>query len=77
MFSQNIDIGWEFQFGERSSIPGMNRNKETVNLPHDFTIGTDPTPDARGGKDAGYFEGGIGTYTKMLFFQNKIKKKGF
>ena len=37
----------------------------TVNLPHDFMIANDVSPDA-GGSAVGFYKGGIGSYTKYL-----------
>jgi len=64
----NIDREWEFINGKPSSIPipGMNGKGRIVNLPHDFMIETEVSPDAPGGSLTGYYNGGIGTYTKML-----------
>jgi beta-galactosidase len=66
MFRTNIDRAWEFQLGTPSTIPGYGKPTRTVNLPHDFMIESDVSPDAPGKQESGYFCGGIGTYTKML-----------
>lgn len=60
----NIDKDWELMEGQPSSIPGMPKQTKTVNLPHDFMIEGDVTPDAAGGADSGYYHGAAYTYTK-------------
>ena len=57
---------WEFQWGEPSNIPMMPAQKVKVDLPYDFMIGKDVSRDAAGGSGTGFYEGGTGSYTKML-----------
>ncbi|CAN7387667.1 DUF4982 domain-containing protein [Paenibacillus sp. LjRoot153] len=66
MFKENIDRSWEFVNGKPSGIPGFSQPGKIVNLPHDFTIETDTSPEAPGGSNTGYYGGGVGTYTKIL-----------
>ncbi|MDQ8735612.1 glycoside hydrolase family 2 TIM barrel-domain containing protein [Paenibacillus sp. LHD-38] len=67
MIRENLNRYWEFVNGKPSSIPGFGTNQsKTVNLPHDFIIETETTPEAPGGSLTGYYGGGVGTYTKML-----------
>ncbi len=67
MLRTNIDRNWQFvKSGLQSYSPAMTASAETVHLPHDFTISTDVTPDAPDVQGAGYYQGGIGSYTKML-----------
>src|SRR5690554_2077758 len=68
MLRKNIDREWQFKNGKPSNIPvpGREKEKKIVNLPHDFTIESDTFHDAPGGQHTGYYGGGIGTYTKML-----------
>lgn len=63
----SIDRGWNFvpQGSTFYSIM-MPQNGETVNLPHDFTIGTGVSKDAPNGSSGGFYTGGIGSYTKYL-----------
>ena len=63
----NIDREWNFvpQGSSFYSIM-MGQNGETVNLPHDFTIGTEVSKDAPNGSASGFFTGGIGSYTQYL-----------
>ena len=44
------------------------RRQRTVNLPHDFMVEQDVTADAKGGAEAGFYSGGVGTYIKTLEF---------
>lgn len=64
----NIDREWEFVNGKpRPAFFGNSGPvARSVNLPHDFTIETDPIPTATGEAATGYYDGGLGTYTKML-----------
>ena len=66
MYRKNLNRGWEFMQGEPSSIPGMPKETKTVNLPHDFMVEQDVTADAKGGAEAGFYSGGVGTYIKTL-----------
>ena len=68
MYRKNLNRGWEFMQGEPSSIPGMPKETKTVNLPHDFMVEQDVTADAKGGAEAGFYSGGVGTYIKTLEF---------
>ena len=40
---------------------------EEVNLPHDYMISTQVTPDAISGVDSGFFKGGVCNYTKYQY----------
>lgn len=42
------------------------QDTKIVNLPHDFIIETDVSPDAPGGPALGFYKGGVGSYTKIL-----------
>lgn len=61
-----IDREWEFKKGEPSNIPGMSGEMKEVNLPHDFMIETDVTPDSVNGPNTGFYSGGTATYTKYI-----------
>ncbi|MGO4371424.1 glycoside hydrolase family 2 TIM barrel-domain containing protein [Paenibacillus sp. 2TAB19] len=77
MKRENIDRAWEFVNGTRSTmpIPGMAQSSRIVNLPHDFMIETDAAPDAPGGALTGYYNGGVGTYTKILHLPEEYAGK--
>ncbi|WP_018885838.1 glycoside hydrolase family 2 TIM barrel-domain containing protein [Paenibacillus massiliensis] len=66
MLRENIDQNWEFAFGTPSVVHGFSQPGRKVNLPHDFMIETDTRPDAPGGSLSGYYDGEIGSYTKIL-----------
>jgi beta-galactosidase len=67
MKRMNIDKDWNFvPRGYSFYSLMMPQKEEAINLPHDFTIGTDVSPAASGGSAGGYYEGGIGCYTKYL-----------
>lgn len=61
----NFDFDWEF-FPAKLDFFGWSPAGEPkkVNLPHDFTIETDTTPDCADGAATGYYKGGIGCYKK-------------
>lgn len=61
-----IDRAWECMSGEPSSMPGMQPKTKQVNLPHDFMIETDVTPDSLNGPNTGFYNGGTITYTKYI-----------
>jgi beta-galactosidase len=71
MIRENMDRAWEFSHGQASggSIYAVLKEENPgriVHLPHDFTIQTDPFPEAPSGTRSGYYGGGIGTYKKVL-----------
>ncbi|WP_338540636.1 glycoside hydrolase family 2 TIM barrel-domain containing protein [Paenibacillus tundrae] len=66
MIRENIDRAWEFSHGIPSIVPGSTQPGRLLNLPHDFMIEIDTKPEAPGGSLTGYYDGGIGTYTKIL-----------
>jgi beta-galactosidase len=74
MYRKNIDRGWTFHRGTVNPMRPTNDSK-IVDLPHDFTIETDPYPDAPGGPATGYYGGGIGTYTKILEIPENLGDK--
>lgn len=61
-----IDRAWECMSGEPSSMPGMQPKAKQVNLPHDFMIETEVTPDSLNGPNTGFYNGGTMTYTKYI-----------
>lgn len=50
----------------KSSIPMMPQQTKEVNLPHDFMVETDVTPDAPGKAESGFYKGSAGTYLKTI-----------
>ena len=59
MRSQNIDQGWQFQYGIVSGFPDPSgqENIRKVNLPHDYMIESDVTQTAPAGNASGLLHG--------------------
>ena len=53
----NLNLDWLFMNGEKSNIPMMPQQTKKVNLPHDFMVETDVTPDAPGKAESGFYKG--------------------
>ena len=66
MKKTSLNRGWVFMAGEKSSIPMMPQQTKKVNLPHDFMVETDVTPDAPGKAESGFYKGSAGTYLKTI-----------
>lgn len=66
---QPLDTGWKFHLGD---MPGaqqpdfMDRDWRQVDVPHDWSIGGTPDPDAPSGAGGGYFPTGIGWYRRSF-----------
>lgn len=73
MQRMNFDREWKFAEGAGSIYSLMIPNDNVVNLPHDFTIGTDVTPEAPGGRESGFYKYGIANYTKMVYIPEEWK----
>ena len=58
-----ISDNWRFWSPEKG--------EEMINLPHDYSIRLPRNPKAAGGASNGFFEGGMGKYTKYLKFGDK------
>lgn len=66
MKKTNLNLDWLFMNGEKSNIPMMPQQTKEVNLPHDFMVETDVTPDAPGKAESGFYKGSAGTYLKTI-----------
>ncbi len=66
MKKTNLNLNWLFMNGEKSNIPMMPNQTRPVDLPHDFMVETDVTPDAAAKAESGYYKGSAGTYLKTL-----------
>lgn len=66
MKKTNLNLDWLFMNGEKSNIPMMPQQTKKVNLPHDFMVETDVTPDAPGKAESGFYKGSVGTYLKTI-----------
>ncbi len=76
---QNMDGEWKFSYSTGNAWQDAKgaAYKEVVDLPHDFMIKTERTPDARTEGAGGFFQGGIGTYEKMLFIPKEKEGRQF
>lgn len=66
MKKTNLNLDWLFMNVEKSNIPMMPQQTKKVNLPHDFMVETDVTPDAPGKAESGFYKGSAGTYLKTI-----------
>ena len=75
----NFDKEWKFSYSTGTAYLDSQgaSYKEIVDLPHDFMIGTERTPDSRTEGAGGYFQGGIGTYERTFILNEAQKKKNF
>ncbi|OOM70025.1 beta-galactosidase BoGH2A precursor [Clostridium puniceum] len=79
MKKQHFYLDWNFSYSTGNSYQDKNGGtfKEKVNLPHDFSIGLDRTPQAGANEAGGFFQGGIGTYQKEFYVSEEQKDKEF
>lgn len=67
---------WKFHFGDVADAFSKDYNDstwETVNLPHDYSINQEFTPN--GEAESGFLPGGIGWYRKNFVVSNKYQDK--
>ncbi len=69
----DISLNWTLQAGEPSHIPGMPADTKTVDLPHDFMIGSDVAENAKNGGGGGFYPGALMSYTKKLDIPEKLR----
>jgi beta-galactosidase len=79
MKKHNFDLKWNFSYSTGNSYQDKigGTFKEKVNLPHDFSIGLERTPQAGANASGGFFQGGIGTYQKEFQVLEEQKGKEF
>ncbi|ULT58273.1 DUF4982 domain-containing protein [Neobacillus drentensis] len=77
MRKKNLDSNWKFSYstGNSSKDKRGKAYKDTVNLPHDFSIGLDRSESEGSNEAGGFFSGGIGTYEKEIFFNEEEKER--
>lgn len=63
---QKIDDGWQFRLTTDDKGTPLSTEWTNVDLPHDWSITNDFTPDAATGKEGGYIPTGKGVYLKQL-----------
>ncbi|MFS0776706.1 glycoside hydrolase family 2 TIM barrel-domain containing protein [Neobacillus sp. 3P2-tot-E-2] len=75
----NLDFNWKFSYSTGNSFKDKlgKAYKETVNLPHDFSIKLDRSESERSNAAGGFFPGGIGTYEREMVIHNDEKEKVF
>lgn len=67
MKKQGFNSGWEFSYGGNGGFfERQPLDFKPVQLPHDFLISKDVTPDAASGGNTGYYPGDKGTYRKTF-----------
>ncbi len=76
---QNFDRNWKFSYSTGTAYLDEKgfAYKEQVDLPHDFMIGTERTPDSRTEGAGGFFQGGVGTYEKRFVIPKEKAGKQF
>jgi beta-galactosidase len=76
MERKKLDHEWSFvKSGLSPYLRMMSEGAEVVNLPHDFTISTETSENAGSGGAVGFYDGGIGSYTKYLDFSEDLRDK--
>lgn len=68
MRNQNIDKGWQFNYGIPGGFPDPSRGNTTlnVNLPHDYMISSQVKKDAPGAASSGFYTEGVAYYSKKM-----------
>ena len=65
---EKLNRDWFFKKGQVRVFPGEDEALygEKVNLPHDYMIASDVSPDAPAGPAMGYYTEGAASYTKKM-----------
>lgn len=66
MRNQNLDQGWEFGYGTGDGFPGGEGEVRLVDLPHDYMIEGNVTPEAPGKGAMGFYTAGVAHYRKVV-----------
>lgn len=66
MKKTNLNMDWQFMFGEKSNFPMVPNEIKEIDLPHDFMVETDVAADAAGKAESGFYKGSVGTYLKTI-----------
>ena len=64
MIKQDFNLDWRFA---RGAVPYTKGDFKKVDLPHDFMIESERTPDGTARRDGAYFSGELGWYEKKFF----------
>lgn len=66
MRNQSVNQGWEFARGHRGPAMFAGNEARIVDLPHDYMIESDVTPDAPGKSAMGFYTEGVAYYRRLL-----------
>lgn len=78
--TEDFNMGWKFLLGdspERREVNYDDSQWRTLNLPHDWSIEGDYTPDFPAGKNNGFFPEGLGWYRKTFTIAKEDLNKQF
>ena len=74
MKRENLNRGWTFDFGLKSSFSrGPSETMKTVDLPHDYMIESEVYQEAPSGPASGYYNAGVAHYTKSVMIPEDWK----
>ena len=75
MRNQNIDRGWQFNYGTIDGFPDPSREStlREVDLPHDYMIFSSVKKDAPAGASSGFFTEGVAYYTKKVMIPTELE----
>lgn len=65
----NTDFGWRFSIGDPAGAEAPafdDKSWQTIDVPHDWSIGGAPEPNNPTGSGGGYFPAGVGWYRKVF-----------
>jgi beta-galactosidase len=76
MRSQNLDRGWQFNYGIPGGFPDPTKENTTreVNLPHDYMIESAVREDAPARASSGFFTEGVAYYTRKIMIPTEWEK---
>lgn len=66
MRNQNIDQGWKFGFGTKDMPLSEQSEPRNVDLPHDYMLESDVTPEAPAKAAMGFYTGAVAYYYKVV-----------
>ncbi|MCH4553083.1 sugar-binding domain-containing protein [Aestuariibaculum lutulentum] len=73
---QNFDFNWKFKLGDFPMAANLNfddENWRTLDIPHDWSIEGQISPENATGNDGGYFPAGIGWYRKDFDISKELE----
>ncbi len=69
---QPLNRGWSFSYGLYNAVMSPEKKTE-VNLPHDYMIGQETSPEAMSGPATGFYDGKVANYTKYVIIPAEWK----